>query len=50
VPLFFSIIPKHVDGFVSTWHEFKNSVTVEVGILPLKPLAGSNFHFLIISE
>jgi len=44
------MIPKHVDGFVSSCHEFKNSVAVEVGILSLRPRASSHFHFLIIVE
>jgi len=43
VSLFFSIIPKHVDGLVSSWHEFKNTVAAEVGILPFVTTCKQSF-------
>jgi hypothetical protein len=31
--LFFNTIPAHIDALVQSWHEFKNSVAVEIGLL-----------------
>jgi hypothetical protein len=50
VPLFFNTIPEHIDAFVPSWHEFKNSVAVEIGLLHSQPLTNSHFHFFIIVE
>jgi hypothetical protein len=40
VSLFFEVISERFDAFVTSWHELKNSVAVEIGI----------FAFAVISE
>lgn len=36
--------------FIPPWLEFKNSATVEIGILQSQPFRNSNFHSLITME
>jgi hypothetical protein len=43
--LFFSILPEHIDAFVPYWHEFKNSVAVEISLLHSQPFTNIHLHF-----
>lgn len=36
--------------FVPSWHEFENSIAVEVGLLHSQLFANSHLHFLIIVQ
>ena len=38
----FNTIFQHTDAFVPSWHEFKNSDTVEIGILHSQPLTATS--------
>jgi hypothetical protein len=40
----------HVDAFVATKHEYKNSTVAEIGLLHSQPFTNSHFHFLIAVE
>jgi hypothetical protein len=40
----------HIDAFVPSWYEFKNSITAEIGLMHLEPPTNSYFHFFIIVE
>jgi hypothetical protein len=48
--IIFKIIPGHTDALTPSWHEFKNSVMVEIGVLQWQTFMNSHFHFLIIVE
>jgi hypothetical protein len=48
--LFLSTVPDHIDAFVLTWHEFKNSVAVQIGFLHSQPFTIRRFRFFIIVE
>jgi len=37
-----------VDALVPSWHEFKNSVTVEIGLLYSQPFMSNHCIFLLI--
>jgi hypothetical protein len=50
ISLYFNIIPKHTDAFVPSWHKFKNSVLVEIGLLHSQPFTKGHFHFFITVE
>jgi hypothetical protein len=50
VPLFFNIIPEHTDAFTPFWHEFKNSVTIKIGLLHSQPITSSHFHFITVES
>jgi hypothetical protein len=41
---------KHAHAFVPFLHEFKNSVTVKIGLLHSQPFMNNDFHFTIIVE
>ena len=48
--LFFIIIREHVAVFVPSWHVFKNSVAVQIGLLHWQRFTNSHFHFFITVE
>jgi hypothetical protein len=48
--LFFSVIPKHVDISVPSWHKYQNSVASEIGLLHLQPFNNGQLHVLITVE
>jgi hypothetical protein len=48
--VFFSIIPKCIDAFLSSWHECKNFVAAGMGLLHSHTYTNSHFRFLIIVE
>ena len=48
--LFSTLIPKYFDGFLPILLTIKNSVAVEIGILPSQSLTNSNFHLLVIEK
>jgi hypothetical protein len=50
VLLFFNIILEHIVVFVVSWHEFKNSIVVEIWLLHSQLFMSSYFHFFIIVE
>jgi hypothetical protein len=50
VSLFFNIIPEHIDALAPSWHEFKNFVAVEIGLLHSQPFTNSHFHFFVTVE
>jgi hypothetical protein len=39
-----------MDKFVPSWHDFKNSVAVEIGLLHSHQFTYSHFHFIVIVE
>ena len=43
--LFFAMILKHIHTFVRAWRQFKNSVRVEIVLLPSQPCTASHFQF-----
>jgi hypothetical protein len=44
------LISKHLDAFVPPWHNFKNSVMVEIELLLSKPFMNRHCYFLISVE
>jgi hypothetical protein len=48
--LFATTIPEHIREFAQFWHELKNFITAEMGILPSQPFISSHFHFFIVVE
>jgi hypothetical protein len=50
VPLFFTITPEHIDAFIPFWHEFKNSITVKIGLLHSQQFINSHFHFITVES
>ena len=44
----FNTTPQHPDAFVPSWHEFKNSDAVEIGILHSQPLTNNHFPLFIL--
>jgi hypothetical protein len=45
-----SITAGHTDAFFPAWHEFKNSVAVQIALLHSQPLTNSHLHFFITLE
>ena len=45
--IIFNTNPKNTDHIFTSWHEFKNSITTEIGLLHLQTIH-SHIHFLII--
>jgi len=45
--IIFNTNPKNIDHIFTSWHEFKNSITMEIGLLHLQTIH-SHIHFLII--
>jgi len=43
VSLLFNLIPEQTEASVPPWHEFKNSITLESGLLHLQSMRG-HFH------
>jgi hypothetical protein len=50
VSLLFNIILEHIEGFVLSLYEFKNSTAVETRLLHLQPFMNISLHLLIIVE
>jgi hypothetical protein len=50
VSLFFNIILEHIDAFIPSWHEFKISVAIELGLLHSQPLTKNHIHVFITVE
>jgi hypothetical protein len=50
ISLYFNTIPEHIDAFVPSWHEFKNSIAVEIRSLHWQPFTNSHFHFFVFVE
>jgi hypothetical protein len=48
--LFFNTVAQNVDAFCPTCHEFKNFVSVEMGLLQSQTFTNSPLQFLIILE
>jgi len=46
--VFSNTIPEHFDTFVLLYHEFKNSIVVEIRLLLSQPFMNSLFHFLTL--
>ena len=46
--LFFIIILQHSDALVPSWHEFKSSVTIEIGILHSHPFTNCCFPLWLV--
>jgi len=44
----FIVISEGDDAFVPTWHELKNSVTLEIGLWHWHPFTNSHFYSLIL--
>jgi hypothetical protein len=47
---YFSTHPEHIDAFIPSCYDFKNSVAVEIGLLHSQPFTSSHFCFFIIVE
>jgi hypothetical protein len=50
VSLISTTILEHIDAFVTSRHDFKNSVVVEIGSMDSQPFTNSSFHFIISVE
>jgi len=46
----FNTIPQHTAAFVPSWHEFKISDAVEIGIVHSQPLTNNHFPFFILVQ
>jgi hypothetical protein len=44
----FQECPEHTAAFVPSWHKFKYSISVEIGLLLSQPFTISDFHFFIV--
>jgi hypothetical protein len=44
VSLLLNLIPKQTKASVPPWHEFKNSITLETGLLHLQSFMKDHFH------
>jgi len=44
----FRTIPEHTDAFVPSWHKFKYSISVDIGLLLSQPFMISDFHLLVL--
>jgi len=50
ISLFFNIVSEYNDANIPYWHEFKYSVTVEIGLLHSLWFTNSHLHSLFTVE